>query len=377
MTFPPLRERAGPSDTPFMAGAAASPGEKTKRAHFYAFLAALFLLSAVFLWMVGPYLLSLFFGGLLALLTTPLYEKLRRWGAGPKTAAGLASAFVLILFLGPVAEFGYLAVKQGIVVGRQLSELQEFSPGRLTRMLGQTRAARALADPAEVNARVKEALRSGGMSLTAAVLAVAKGVPQLALQLLLSFVAFFFLLMDGSRLVDFILTRAAFERDVRDKLRGTFADMARSTVLAGFAAAAAQAVLIFVAYMALGVPGAFIAGAGTFFLAWLPVVGTLPAAAAGVAWLVSQDETVRMAVMLAFAAAAGTVDNLVRPLVLKGRSDLHPLLGLVAIVAAIDAFGVLGIFVGPLLAAVLRSLLELWPAIAARYGVEVNGGPGD
>lgn len=357
--------------------AAASSHEKTKRAHFYAFLAALFLLSAVFIWMVVPYLLSLFFGGLLALLSTPLYERLRRRGAGPKLAAGLTTFLVLVLFLGPIAEFGYLAVKQGIVVGKQLSELQEFSPGRLTRMLGQTRAARALADPAEVNARVKEALRSGGMSLTAAVLAVAKGVPQLALQLVLSLVAFFFLLMDGRRFVDFILTRAAFERDVQAKLRATFSDMARSTVLAGFAAAGAQAVMIFIAFMALGVPGAFIAGAGTFFLAWLPVVGSMPAAAAGIGWLVSQDEMGRMAVMIGFAVAAGTVDNLVRPLVLKGRSDLHPLLGLVAIVAAIDAFGVLGIFVGPLLAAVLGSLLELWPAIAGRFGVEVNDGPAD
>lgn len=353
---------------------APSPREKTKRAHFYAFLAALFLLSGAFLWMVGPYALSLFFGGLLALLSHPLYERARRRGAGPKTAAALTVLLVLVLVLGPISMFGYLSAKQGVVVGKQLSEMQEFSPGKLSSVLGRTRAARALGEPAEVNARVKELARTAGMGLTSVALSVAKGVPQLVLQALLALVAFFFFLIDGRAFVDFVLTRAAFERDVRDKLRRTFTDMARSTVLAGFAAASAQAAIICVAFFALGIPGAFIAGAGTFFLSWVPVLGSLPAAAAGIGWLYSQDETARMAVMAAFAFAAGTVDNLVRPLVLKGRSDLHPLAGLVAIVAAIDAFGILGIFVGPLLAAVLISLLEIWPDIAGRYGVEVNDG---
>lgn len=348
-----------------------SAPEKTRRAHFYAFTTALLLLSAAFVWMIGPYLLSLFFGGLLALLSTPLYERLRRAGAGPKTAAGLTTALVLVIFLGPIAEFGYLAAKQGIIVGKQLSELQEFSPGRLTRLLGQTRVARAVGDPAEINARVKEAIRAGGLGLTTVLVATAKGIPQKILQLLLALVAFFFLLMDGRAFVDFLLTRAAFEPDVQDELRTTFADMTRSTVLAGFAAAAAQAVVIWLAFLVLGVPGAFLAGAGTFFLAWLPVVGTLPAAAAAIGWLFAQDELGRMAVMIGFAAAAGTIDNLIRPVVLKGRSDLHPLVGLVAIIGAIDAFGMLGLFLGPLLAAVLGSLLELWPGVARRFGVEL------
>ena len=59
---------------------------------------------------------------------------------------------------------------------------------------------------------------------------------------------------------------------------------------------------------------------------------------------------------------------------LRGRSGLHPLIGLVAIIAAIDMCGILGIFVGPLLAAVLISLLEIWPEIAGRFGVEVSDG---
>jgi len=353
---------------------ASSKRERTNRAHFVAFLVALFALSAVFLWMIGPFVLSLFFGGLLALIARPVYERLKAHGVGRRTAASISTVMMLLLVLGPLAGFLFLAARQGVAVGKELGELKEFSPGMLTRTLGRLPMARAMGNPEEVNTRIKESIRSAGMAVSGALLEFAKAVPQFLLQMILALVAFFFFLLDGRAFVDFVLSRAVFEADVQDKLRRTFVDMARSTVLAGFAASAAQATVILAAYLILGVPAALVAGAGTFFLAWLPMIGSLPAAAAGVGYLYSQGEMFPMAMMIVFGVLAGVVDNLVRPLVLNGRSGLHPLIGLIAIISAIDMCGILGIFVGPLLAAVLISLLELWPEIAGRFGVEVSDG---
>lgn len=349
--------------------------ERTKRAHFYVFLAALLLLTAAFLRMIAPYLLSLFFGGLLALMTRPVFQRLRARLPGPRTAAAATVLLTFLLVLIPLAGFSYVAGKQAVEVGRHLSDLPEFSPGMLTRTLGRTPVARALGDPQAVRTRLREGLQAAGTAVTATVLSAVKGVPMLLLQLLMTLIAFYFLLLDGPAFADFTLKRAALDADVRDKLRRTFAEMTRSTVLAGFAAGAAQGAVLLLAYLVLGIPGAFIAGAGSFILAWFPMIGSLPASAAGVAWLYAQDDMTRMGVMIAFGAAAAAADNLVRPLVLKGRSDLHPLLGLVAIVAAVDMFGVLGVFVGPLLAAVLVALLDVWPEIAGRFGVDVEQRP--
>jgi predicted PurR-regulated permease PerM len=73
--------------------------------------------------------------------------------------------------------------------------------------------------------------------------------------------------------------------------------------------------------------------------------------------------------MVAFGLMAGLVDNFVRPLVLKGRSKMHPLVSLVAIFGGIEMFGILGIFLGPILAAVLIALLQLWPEVGQRFGL--------
>ena len=69
------------------------------------------------------------------------------------------------------------------------------------------------------------------------------------------------------------------------------------------------------------------------------------------------------------AAVSGIVDHLVRPLVLKGRSDMHPLVGLVAIISGIQMFGIQGVLIGPILAAMLLSLLKIWPVIRGRFGI--------
>jgi predicted PurR-regulated permease PerM len=48
---------------------------------------------------------------------------------------------------------------------------------------------------------------------------------------------------------------------------------------------------------------------------------------------------------------------------------MHPLVSLVAIFGGIEMFGIMGIFLGPILAAVLISLLQLWPEIGHRFGL--------
>ena len=66
--------------------------------------------------------------------------------------------------------------------------------------------------------------------------------------------------------------------------------------------------------------------------------------------------------MVVCGLMAGLVDNVVRPLILQGRSKMHPLVSLVVIFGGIEMFGILGVFLGPILAAVLIALLQIRPA---------------
>jgi predicted PurR-regulated permease PerM len=129
-------------------------------------------------------------------------------------------------------------------------------------------------------------------------------------------------------------------------------------------------------YLLLGVPAAFVAAGAAFLCAWIPLVGSSPVWLVGALYLYAQHALLKVLLMVVSGLLAGIIDNVVRALLLKGRSKLHPLVSLVAIFGGIEMFGILGIFLGPILAAVLIALLQLWPAIGQRYGLlpDAQGG---
>jgi len=342
----------------------------TKRAHLVTFLGALLACIVVVLWMVGPYLLALFLGGTLAMLAYPVYHWLRARKWGPRLAAAAVTALMLLLVIVPLTGFSILAVTQGIAIGEELAELKEFSPKEITVALSRSQLVRTvIGDPELVDARLKSAIQAGGQFTRAAVLKLGKGVPEFLLQLGLALIAFFFFLLDGERFMDWLLGLGALDRNVQEELVKSFRDTTISAVLAGLAAAASLAVLIAIGFLLLDVPGAFLAGGLTFIFAWIPVLGTAPALLAGLLYLYAQGASIKMALMIALGLAASVVDHLIRPMVLRGRAGMHPLMGLVAIFSGIRMFGILGVFIGPILAAMLLSLLKIWPVIRGRFGI--------
>ncbi|RYZ70848.1 MAG: AI-2E family transporter, partial [Proteobacteria bacterium] len=59
-----------------------------------------------------------------------------------------------------------------------------------------------------------------------------------------------------------------------------------------------------------------------------------------------------------------TSDNIVRPYVLKGGAEMHPLIGFVAAFGALDMIGFYGLFIGPIVAGLFFTLL---PMVAKSY----------
>ena len=341
-----------------------------KRLHLITFLAALLACVAVVLWMVGPYLLSLFLGGTLAMLAVPPYQWLlaKKWR--PQPAASAVTVMFLLLVVAPLGGFAVLAVRQGIAMGQQMGELKEFSPKAMSAAISHSDLVETMiGDPAVVNTWIKSAIQSAGQFTSAAVLRLGAGAPLFFLQVLLTLVAFYFFLLDGGRFMEWLLGLGILDRNVQKQLVDAFRDTAISAVLAGLAAASAQAAMIAAAFLLLDVPGAFLAGSLTFIFAWIPLLGTAPASLAGLLYLYSQGSSAKMIVMIALAISAGIVDNLVRALVLKGRADMHPLLGLVAVIGGIQMFGILGVFIGPIVAAMLLALLRIWPVLAGRFQI--------
>lgn len=346
----------------------AGAAKTAQRVHLWAFVAALFLCAGVVLWMIGPYLLSLYLGGTLAMLAYPAYLALRARRWGPRAAGGSVVALTLLVAILPLAALSILAVTQGITIGRELVELKELPPELLDDALERLPfIGRLVGDPGKLAERLRRGLREAGNFAGVAVLRLAKGIPDFLLQMALAVIAFYFLLVDGDKVKEWVLRLGALDRDVQEQLLGSVRESTVSAVMAGLAAAVAQSTLMTAAFLILDVPGAFLAGGLTFVFSWIPLIGTGPAILGGAAYLCAQGSEGKLVAMLALGFLASIVDSLVRPLVLKGRAGMHPLVGFVAIVSGIGMFGILGVFIGPMLAAMSLSLFKMWPAIRGDY----------
>jgi predicted PurR-regulated permease PerM len=332
------------------------------------FLIVLGFLFWVILKMIAPYGLALFLGGTLALLSYPLYGKLRR--KIPAIPAGiLVTLGVFLLVIGPLVAFAVRAVQQGVTLGTKLAD-EGISVRKLENQVTKSQPVREIVKTIpDFRQQLTQGVQTAAKASVAYVLKLVKTIPQLLLHLSLAALTCFFFLLDGKRCWDWFLNKIPLEEDIRAKLVKSFTATTVSTVWAGFAAAGSQAVAMFAGFLVLGIPGAFLAGGFTFVLAWIPVLGSMPTAAAGVIYLYVQQEFVKMAIMIVIAVLTGILDNIMRVWVLKGREEMHPFIGLVAVIAGIDMFGIFGVFVGPILVAILISLLELWPDIGERFGL--------
>jgi predicted PurR-regulated permease PerM len=94
-------------------------------------------------------------------------------------------------------------------------------------------------------------------------------------------------------------------------------------------------------------------------MAFVPVVGTVPVSAGASLYLFFNGHIGWGIVMSVGAILATISDNIVRPWVLKGASQLHPMLALISAFGAIQLLGPTGIFLGPVIAAVFVAFLKI------------------
>jgi predicted PurR-regulated permease PerM len=320
--------------------------------------------------MIAPYALAILMGSILALLFFPYYKKLRIKNVGQITASLLVTIGITLLLIVPIGLFGLSAANQASMIAKNVSQGNNISLDSIVEKISHSKIVEPFIDDQE---KLKEEIigysKKGIEKISTAVLGLVGSIPERLFQIFLSLLTCFFMLVDGRKLLVFLNDKIPMDWDVRSKLYGSFKNTAISVIWATIAAAAAQAAIMFFAFLTMGIPGAFLAGGATFIFAWIPFLGCVPVCAAGAIYLYTQDRYTAMFVMVGVGAFTGVIDNYIRPLILKGRDELHPLISLISIFGGIAMFGILGVFVGPIAAATLIALLQIWPTVGKRFGL--------
>lgn len=123
---------------------------------------------------------------------------------------------------------------------------------------------------------------------------------------------------------------------------------------------------------AAGIPAATILTAVMFLLA-IAQIGVVPVLALAVGWLFWQGATFWAVALLVWTVVVGSLDNIIRPILIRKGADLPLLLILAGVLGGLVAFGIIGLFVGPVVLAVSYTLVKAWVAEMEPAGGDAAG----
>jgi predicted PurR-regulated permease PerM len=318
-------------------------------------------------WVIRPFLMPVIWAAVIVVATWPAFERLeKRLGGRHGLAVATMAVAILLIIIVPIT----LAVVTIInhVEGIQtrvgsLSALAQSAPpdwvGRVP-LVGGKIAARwrefAALSSDDRAAAIAPYVKTGAQWFMAKV----GGVGVTMLNFLLTVIIATILYAHGASVRAGIL---AFARRLAGRRGEDVAILAgksvRGVVLGVVLTALLQAALAGAGLFLVGVPAAGVLTAVTLMLC-LAQLGPFPVMLPAVIWLYWSSHSVAGTVLLVVAVIAGTVDNVVRPVLIKKGADLPLLLIFAGVIGGLIAFGVVGLFIGPMVLAVTHTLLTQW-----------------
>jgi predicted PurR-regulated permease PerM len=145
----------------------------------------------------------------------------------------------------------------------------------------------------------------------------------------------------------------------------------RSVAVGVILTAVGQSVLGGLGLGLAGVPFATVLTAVMFMLC-VAQLGPLPVLVPAVIWLYWTDESMWATLLVIWSILLSTTDSIVRPLLIRKGAHLPVLLLLAGVIGGLIAFGLVGIFLGPVVLAVAYTLLLSWLAEANTPDEEVS-----
>jgi predicted PurR-regulated permease PerM len=147
------------------------------------------------------------------------------------------------------------------------------------------------------------------------------------------------------------------------------AQAVRSVALGVVVTALVQSVLAGIALWICGIPAAGVLAALVFILG-IAQLGPLPVMLPAIAWLYWTDNFVWGTVLLVLAIPIGALDNVLRPILIRRGVQLPMLLIIAGVIGGLLGFGVMGLFVGPVILAASYTLVKSWVMDASAPSTE-------
>ncbi|WP_372678996.1 AI-2E family transporter [Desulfosarcina sp.] len=323
-------------------------------------------ISAVFLSMIRSFLMAIFLAGIFSALSLPIYQWLEKTLKGRRSLASILTLLLIMIVV--VLPLGVLT---GVVTGQAIKvsqtavpwvKTQLSQPGALSEFLETIPYYDKIAPHSELILRkAGELFGSISQFLVNNLSSAAMGAVNLLFMLFVWLYTMYFFLMDGDKLLEKILYYLPLQDHDEQQMLDRFTSVTRATLKGTAVIGILQGGLAGLAFWTVGVPSAAFWGVIMVVLSIIPSVGT------ALVW-------VPVALILGFGGAVGkaiglfvfcglvvgSLDNLLRPILVGKDTQMHELMIFFGTMGGIFMFGMVGVIIGPIIAALFVTVWEIY-----------------
>ncbi|MFM8268578.1 MAG: AI-2E family transporter [Pseudomonadota bacterium] len=321
-------------------------------------------LTALFIYMMAPFVLPILLGAVAAILAYPSYLFFRKYFS-PKSSSLIVTSLVTTGILLPVVLLFYTATYRLLALVTQLRLLKE---GQTVEDVAENPLIRKIislvGNMVPIN---REFLKEQSLAFLAFLVEKLSGliagfissVPGLLVAGAVTILSTFFFLTDGSRFLRFLANLSPLKPEKSEELYHAFEKSCRGVVLGLFASALVQSVMMGLLFFITQLPNPVFIALLTLIAGMIPFVGAAPLWIGATFYLLGKNSPLGASIMILGGLGVSLADNVVRPWVMKENAQMHPFLALVSVFGAIHLLGPTGIFLGPIIAAVFVSFLKI------------------
>jgi predicted PurR-regulated permease PerM len=323
-------------------------------------------ISALFLSMIRQFLMAIFMAGIFSALSYPLYRRFDRWFGGRRALASFATIFLIVfVIIIPLGALLGIVTAQAIKVGEAVTpwvSQQLSKPDAISEAL-QSLPFYDRIEPYRNLILTKAGELVGHISgfLINRLRSVTLGTVNFIFMLFIMLYTMFFFFMDGDKLINKILYYLPLEDQDERRMLNKFTSVTRATLKGTAVIGILQGTLAGAAFAVVGIDSAVFWGAVMAVLSFIPGIGTALVWGPAVIILAATGHLAKAIGLGVFCAAVvGSIDNLLRPILVGRDTQMHELMILFGTLGGIIMFGVVGIIIGPIIAALFVTIWDIY-----------------
>lgn len=324
--------------------------------------------TAAFFWVIFDLLMPIVWAVAITLTCYPMYQFLLKKMKGRKNWAAITStAIVLLCILLPLVLLGIAVTHQAFDLYDDLGKGAFGIKDKVTKLQSTIPMIDRMLYRLEVDAeKFHTTLQSGfgefAKNLAQRGILVGRGLIEFSIQFSLMIYLIFFLFADGSYLVKKIIKGLPLGDDREQYILNEIAKVSVSTLKGNFLVASVQGAIGGILFLIVGIKASLLWAVVMAIFSLLPAIGAaiiwLPAA---VFCLIDDDLSGALVLFLGGTLIIGLVDNFLRPILVGRETRMPDYLVLFSTVGGINAFGLSGFIVGPIIAALF---LVVWDELS-------------